>query len=197
MVLTFFDTLSKSFADVPTDGGVDTDQFLQASTGLVTMFDILGSTAFAVVKADLNGNIEKIRARLTAHPVDSKTLEGLLEAEVAEKVTTATQALMWLLRGLQFTMIALKLNQANSDQELSVSFSKAYEGTLKQYHNFLVKGVFAVALKACPYRVDFYPKLGSPPEKVQEELTKWLTALEVIINRIQGLYKTKGYDKGI
>lgn len=54
-----------------------------------------------------------------------------------------------------------------------------------------------VALKACPYRKDFYEKLGSPPEKVQEELTKWLVALDVIITRIQGLYETKGYGKGL
>jgi hypothetical protein len=93
----------------------------------------------------LNGNIEKIRVRLTAHPVDSKTLEEMLEAELAEKVTTATQALLWLLRGLQFTMIALQLNQADSAQELNASFSKAYEGTLKKYHNFIVKGIFAVS----------------------------------------------------
>jgi hypothetical protein len=52
-------------------------------------------------------------------------------------------------------------------------------------------------LKACPYRKDFYAKLGSPPEKVQDELTKWLAALEVIIDRVQGLYETKGYGKGL
>jgi hypothetical protein len=93
----------------------------------------------------LNGNIEKIRAHLTAHPVDSKTLEGMLEAEAAQKAHTATQALLWLLRGHQFTMIALQLNQADSAQELNVSFSKAYEGTLKKHHNFIVKGIFAVS----------------------------------------------------
>ncbi len=70
----------------------------------------------------------------------------MLEAEVAEKVTTATQALLWLLRGLQFTMIALQLNQADSRQELSASFSQAYEKTLRQYHNFIVKGIFAVSI---------------------------------------------------
>lgn len=107
--------------------------------------DILGSTAFATVKSDLNGNIEKIRTRLTAHPVDSKTLEGMLEAEAKEGVHQATQALLWLLRGLQFTMIALQLNQADSTQELQASFSKAYDTTLKQFHNFIVKKLFAVS----------------------------------------------------
>jgi len=52
-------------------------------------------------------------------------------------------------------------------------------------------------LKACPYRKDFYEKLGSPPDKVQTELTKWLAALEVIINRIQQLCEEKGYGKGL
>jgi hypothetical protein len=61
----------------------------------------------------------------------------------------------------------------------------------------LTRSFSQVALKACPYRKDFYAKLGSPPEKVQDELTKWLAALEVIINRIQGLYETKGYGKGL
>ena len=51
---------------------------------------------------------------------------------------------MWLLRGLDFTSKALQNAQANQSEELSVAFSKAYEGTLKKHHNFVVKGVFSV-----------------------------------------------------
>jgi hypothetical protein len=36
--MTFFDTLSRSFADVDTSKGIDTMQFLEASEGLVKMF---------------------------------------------------------------------------------------------------------------------------------------------------------------
>ena len=49
-----------------------------------------------------------------------------------------------MLRGLQFTVTALKRSIANELEELSVSFSEAYNVTLKQYHNFIVKGVFSV-----------------------------------------------------
>ena len=71
----------------------------------------------------------------------------MLEAEAAAGGDkTATQALLWLLRGLQFTMIALQFNQADSAQELSVSFSKAYDSTLKKFHNFIVKGIFSVSI---------------------------------------------------
>ena len=44
-------------------------------------------------------------------------------------------------------------------------------------------------MKACPYRKDFYAKLGSPPEKVEEELHRWLDALEKIVNTMQAFYK--------
>lgn len=46
-----------------------------------------------------------------------------------------------------------------------------------------------LAMKACPYRADFYAKLGSPPERVDEELHKWLDALEKIVKQLQDFYK--------
>ena len=51
-------------------------------------------------------------------------------------------------------------------------------------------------MKACPYRADFYAKLGSPPEAVQENLDKWLSALDSIVKRMQEFYKAGGHDKG-
>jgi len=48
--------------------------------------------------------------------------------------------------------------------------------------------MFQLAMKACPYRKDFYEKLGSPPEKVQTELKKWLDALEKIVKQMQDFY---------
>lgn len=51
---------------------------------------------------------------------------------------------MWLLRGLIFTCKALQTTQADKSTELAAAFSAAYEGTLKQFHNFVVKGAFAV-----------------------------------------------------
>ena len=52
-----------------------------------------------------------------------------------------------------------------------------------------------MAMKACPYRAAFYEKLGSPPEKVQEEMGKWLAALEIIVDRMQEFYKAGKYEK--
>ncbi|EIM83015.1 het-c2 protein [Stereum hirsutum FP-91666 SS1] len=195
----------KNFAEVPiTDDGVDTVAFLEASEGLVGLFDLLGSTAFSVVQTDLKGNIAKVRARYNATPTVSNTLEKLVENEKGEKKRTATEGLMWLLRGLSFTCIALQNIQANKSEELTTAFGKSYDVTLKKFHNFVVKGIFAVALKACPYRADFFTKLRADPAggpeaseaKTDIELNRWLDALSNIVKRMEAFYEKGGYGKG-
>ena len=71
--------------------------------------------------------------------------------EKGEKKRTATEGLMWLLRGLSFTCKALQAAQANAAEELSAAFTKAYEATLKKFHNFVVKGIFSVTLTRARY----------------------------------------------
>ena len=85
-----------------------------------------------------------MNARYEATPDKSATLEQLVLNEKGEKKRTATEGLMWLLRGLSFTCKALQRAQADKNEELKTAFSKSYEVTLKQYHNFVVKGVFSV-----------------------------------------------------
>jgi intein/homing endonuclease len=67
-----------------------------------------------------------------------------VQNEKGEKKRTATEGLMWLLRGLSFTGTALQATQSNKSKELTASFSEAYDVTLKKYHNFVVKGIFSV-----------------------------------------------------
>lgn len=134
---------------------------------------------------------QKVRTRLLSTGPDmSGTLEHLVknEGSPGEKKRTATEGLMWLLRGLQFTLAALRRSLDNPDEELSVSFTKAYEATLSKHHSFVVRPVFSVAMKACPYRKDFYAKLGEPADKVVVQLKAWLDALEKILDRMEYLY---------
>ena len=49
-------------------------------------------------------------------------------------------------------------------------------------------------MKACPYRVNFYAKLG-PEDKateVEEQLAAWLAALEKIVAKIEAELETVG-----
>ncbi|KAG0152135.1 hypothetical protein CROQUDRAFT_719397 [Cronartium quercuum f. sp. fusiforme G11] len=193
----YFDTINRSYADVPvTDQGVDTMTFLEASEELVKLFDLFGSKAFAVVQSDLTGNITKIRTLYNTNKAECSTLECLVEYEKTAKRRDATQGLLWLTRGLHFTYEGLRRSQENPTEELSESFTKGYETSLKPYHSFVVRPVFGLAMKACPYRADLFSKLGAP-EKVEVELAKWLEALEKIVQKIQAFYEKGNYGKGL
>ncbi|KAI1845849.1 hypothetical protein JX265_011256 [Neoarthrinium moseri] len=192
---TILDTFKESFVNVPVnkdnDNAVSTTQFLNAAESLTTIFDALGSVAFSPVKSDLNGNIKKLRERQLAAPAESETVQSLVLNELKTKKHVATEGLVWLVRGLDFTCIALSQNVAKETEELADSFRNAYGSTLKPHHSFLVKPVFSAAMSACPYRKDFYLKLGSDPEKVKTELRPYLKALEDIVAILKGFLDRK------
>lgn len=50
-------------------------------------------------------------------------------------------------------------------------------------------------MKACPYRANFYPKIGEPPEVVMPKLEAWLSALEELVKREEGVFKDGGYGE--
>ncbi|AAS50707.1 ABL064Wp [Eremothecium gossypii ATCC 10895] len=180
---TFFDQFKTSFTNAPVDssGNISTTEFLEASEGLVKLFDLLGNTAFTVVQKDLTGNITKLRNRQLSHPGESATLQELVIAERAQGSKTASEGLLWLTRGLQFTAQALRETLDHPELELSKTFTDAYGKTLTKHHGMLVRPVFKLAMKACPYRKDFFAKLGSDQEKVDTQLKQWLAALEKIV----------------
>ena len=43
-------------------------------------------------------------------------------------------------------------------------------------------------MKACPYRADFYKKLGDDQAKVDKQMTVWLDALEKIVDDMKSVY---------
>ncbi|KAI2641248.1 glycolipid transfer protein [Xylaria nigripes] len=192
---TLFSTFRCSFVDVPVDAANDnaisTIQFLDAAESLTTMFDALGSVAFSPVKSDMIGNIKKIRDRMLASPAESETLQALVLNELKTKSHKAAEGLVWLVRGLDFTCIALSQNLVKEFEELSASFREAYGRTLKPHHGILVKPVFSAAMSACPYRKDFYPKLGSDLAIVKAEMTAYLAALEKIVGILKEFQSRK------
>ncbi|KAI9218716.1 glycolipid transfer protein domain-containing protein [Blastocladiella britannica] len=176
---TYFDSLPVSYTSVPVTGdGIDTPAFLIATEGLISMLDLLGSAAFKPVQSDMSGNVKKIRDRYTTDHGKNATLEKLVASEKSDGQKTGAEGLLWLTRGLDFCAKALRRSVSDPSEELTVSFTKAYEVTLKQYHSMLVRPIFSLAMKACPYRKDFYAKLGSDQEKVSQQLGDWLSALE-------------------
>ncbi|EIM79286.1 glycolipid transfer protein [Stereum hirsutum FP-91666 SS1] len=191
----YFETV-KSFADVQiVADGVDSASFLEASDGLVNMFDLLGSGVFSFVQTDLRNNIAGVRMRYDSHQHLSPTLEKLVEVEVQDGHRNSTGCLVRLVRGLAFTCQALQNVQSDRSAELHVCFKRAYDTVLRHHHTFVIRSVVSVAIRAVPRRNDFYSRIaqGGSVDKLDEEMAKWLTALEAIVIRMSSFLKGGGY----
>jgi len=195
-----FETV-KSFADVPiSENGVDTHTFLEASDGLVKMFDLLGSGVFGFVQADIRSNISGVRARYEAARDISGTLEHLVEKDVKGPQDArghATACLVRLIRGLVFTCRALQNAQNDKGSELHACFKRSYDEVLRHHHTFVVRSIVSVAIRAVPRRGDFYMRIaqGGSMESLETELGKWLVGLDIIVQRMQVFLAQGGYGQ--
>ncbi|KAG2112447.1 glycolipid transfer protein domain-containing protein [Suillus cothurnatus] len=193
----YFETV-KSFAEVPINvDGVETSIFLEASEGLVQLFDLLGSGVFGFVQSDIKGNIGGVRTRYQADTSRCSTLENLVRSEASSEDRHGTGCLIRLTRGLTFLCRALQHMQSDPLVELHVCFKRSYDEVLRPHHTFLVRSLAAVAVRAAPYRRDFYTRIsqGAPIEKLDAELGKWLSGLDVIVKRLKGFIEGEGYGR--
>lgn len=174
-VPTFFSIMKMSFMDLQLteDAGIPVEPFLDACKNLLPIFDKLNSTAFAPVKMDFQGNIRKVRTKYSIHPAEFTTLQSIILHEISKKQqhlpSSATMALLWMKRGLEF--IAGFLDELKRGEEnLSVAASTAYATSLKPFHGWVVRGVFAVAVKALPYRSTFISLMNPNDGKVDDQV---------------------------
>ncbi|CAK8674515.1 pleckstrin homology domain-containing family A member 8-like isoform X2 [Clavelina lepadiformis] len=201
-MLTFFSAMLHSFSDIvlEEDGGISTISFLSACEGIIPFLDTIGSTAFAPVKMDFMGNISKLRTKHSSEPSRFATLQGILHQEIATSTTkvrnSATDALMWLKRGLRF-MQKFLLIFMNGERNLTFALNQAYSVTLKPYHGWVVKGIFALAVKAAPYPNNFIKALATNPDHAQdkrflgilmEDVDQYTTAMDVVLNIVDNFY---------
>ncbi|MEQ2250449.1 Pleckstrin y domain-containing A member 8 [Ilyodon furcidens] len=163
---TFFSTMSHRFSDMrlDDDNGIPSQEFLDSCYAIVPVLDKLGSTVFAPVKMDFVGNIKKIQQKLMSDPESFPTLQSIVLHEVQTNVSqvrnSATEALLWLRRGLKF--LKEFLSEINGgEKDIQTALNNAYGKTLRQYHGWVVRGVFALALRAAPTYQSFTAALVS------------------------------------
>ncbi|KIY68700.1 glycolipid transfer protein [Cylindrobasidium torrendii FP15055 ss-10] len=187
----YFETV-KSFADVPVDidgDGILTADFLEASDGLVGMFDLLGSAIFGFVQMDLKNNIRDVRAHYQSSTDRHNTVQAMVPGWQGKG------ALVRLVRGLSFTCVALQNAQNDRTKELHYCFKGSYDTVLRHHHSFMIRSVVYVALRAVPYRKDFYDKIaqGAPHDKLDADLRLWLDGLDTIVTRLSRFLKDGGH----
>ncbi|TSM28170.1 Glycolipid transfer protein [Bagarius yarrelli] len=194
--------LENQFPQLPSIKEISTKSFLESVSHLPPFFDCLGSRVFAPIKADITGNITKIRAVYESDPVKYETLQKILEVEKGTYGSEwpkagATLALMWLKRGLRFIQIMLQSladgeRDENNPNHIRVNITKAYEGALKRYHGWIVQKIFKAALLAAPYRSDFLKALSKGETVAEEEcldnIRQFLVNFTTTIDAIYEMY---------
>ena len=104
---------------------------------------------------------------------------------------------LYLTSGLLFTLRALQnvRSSPQTEDRLQPSFQKAYDAVLKRHHNFAIRTVVQVALRACPKRKEFYDRIaqGGAQDKLDSELARWLGGLEMILLRMMDFYAMGGH----
>ncbi|XP_016411776.1 pleckstrin homology domain-containing family A member 8-like [Sinocyclocheilus rhinocerous] len=205
---TFFSTMSHRFSDIilEDDSGIPTQAFLDSCYAIVPVLDKLGPTVFAPVRIDFVGNIKKIQQKVVSDPESFPTLQSIVQHEVETEVTqvrnSATEALLWLKRGLKF--LKEFLSEINTGiKDVQGALNNAYGKTLRQYHGWVVRGVFALALRAAPSYEGFMAALVSHEGDelkegfttgMHQDLDFYLPAMEKQLSILDALYEEYGLE---
>ncbi|TFL07521.1 glycolipid transfer protein [Pterulicium gracile] len=190
----YFETVT-SFAAVETPN-VPTQKFLEASDGLIKMFDLIGGAVFGFVQTDLKSNIAGVRRYFESTKETSPTLELLAESDQSSGGSKeATACLVRLLRGLSLTYNALQQLQEDPNAELHVCFRRSYDRVLRHHHSFVIRSAVAVAIRAVPWRDDFYRRIaqGGPVEDLDAAMKKWLIGLQDVVDHMSAWLREKSY----
>lgn len=198
---TFFSAMEHSFTDLASStAGIPTEQFLQSCRSVLVVFDVLGSTAFVPVKMDIQGNIGKLQARFDSDPARFAVLLDMIQQEVdagsCASRNSATDALLWLTRALAFIHAFLEQIHAGNPV-LADCASAAYNGTLKCHHGWVVRSIFAVALRAMPELELFIETMAPSPEDFEHpeyraqlfaDCGHYLAALRDVLDTVNNFY---------
>ncbi|XP_015750045.1 PREDICTED: pleckstrin homology domain-containing family A member 8-like, partial [Acropora digitifera] len=102
-------------------------------------------------------------------------------------------------RALEFMQVFLS-EVSRGEKDLAVAAATAYGKTLRRYHGWVVRGVFALAVKAVPYRSDFLTSLGTteqglaPHKDVIRDMKVCVEGLTRVTNIINQLYRKHKLD---
>lgn len=204
--------LVPGFPVLPEDGQVQTGTFLEACDKIPQFFDLIGGAVFKPVKNDVLGNILKVRKRFLENPIKMATLEELILFEKCEDdkknkekdgTGIATNALMWLKRGLEFVAVFLEhlLNKDYDDniENLKGAAKLAYSKTLQPFHGWLIGKVVSAATNACPYRADFLKSVASGENvdvsKIEDMIAAFAKNFKANVGQVNVLFEKHGVEK--
>lgn len=194
--------LNQAFFPEVVDGKINTTEFLDAARNIVRFVEKLGKI-FAPVKYDMQGNIDKLNARYSNDKEVNATLQELILAEVANGADViATDALMWLTRGLHMILLFLEEivrdhKAGSATEDLVAILRNAYKEALEPYHGWVAQQLFGFLSRMAPTRTQILGMLANAEtenEQIFPDLEVYLGKLRINITTIQKFYKDNNLE---
>uniref|UniRef100_A0A1B6BZZ4 Glycolipid transfer protein domain-containing protein n=1 Tax=Clastoptera arizonana TaxID=38151 RepID=A0A1B6BZZ4_9HEMI len=184
----------------PIDGKLDTVQYLDASKSIVSLIEMFGK-AFIAVRYDMNGNIEKLTEVYEQDKEKFKYLQDMIIFEHKEGGIKATDALLWLNRGLHLFMRFFDMVYGDqlSGEDLSPLLKAAYEETLSHFHGWMAKQLFRFLLQRCPTRTELIKAISFGNENVSadiiyHDMASFNSILKTNVDNIIDFYRENNLD---
>jgi hypothetical protein len=179
--MTFFSQLQHKYSYTKTENDdhcVDAATFLAATRESLAVLDKLGF-AFRLVKSDVLGNVSKLQSTHDQDPVRFATFESMLMYDVemgaSDNGNSATVALLWLKRALEFfcaftSLMVAEYRSETLGESLFPVVHRAYEQSLSRHHNWFMRGTFYVVAHAMPSRRHFFKSLANGQESMDDRV---------------------------
>ncbi|KAL5216199.1 hypothetical protein ABZP36_007600 [Zizania latifolia] len=168
--------------------------FLALAHLLLQVLDKIGPT-MAVLRLDVQRNIERLQELYLLDPSKYSILEEILDKEVQEgtarKVDSCSRAILWLTRSMDFTIALLQRLGEDSDQQSFAQIVEvAYIATLKPWHGWISSAACKIAMKLIPDRKMFVSLLvgkGQDCAALKEEVAKLAKLLLPFLDDIHAM----------
>ncbi|CAF1461763.1 unnamed protein product [Rotaria magnacalcarata] len=199
---TFFSELSYSFAELTSlkFEEIHSELFLSTCEQYINLIEKFNSKTFIPLRADANGNINKLKRKISNDPNKFQTLYSIVNDEIIAKTTkeknSATDALLWLKRSIHF--LGCFLHEYGQDnQTVEDAMNKAYGQTLKRFHGWITRGVFSIALRSVPYKEEFLVSLAVNSndarevlfeQQIMNEMLEHSLNMNSVVNKITEFY---------
>ncbi|CAF1586366.1 unnamed protein product [Rotaria magnacalcarata] len=183
--------------------------FLQICEDYFSLLGKFNSPIFTPLKTDVNGNINKLRRKMSENLINFQTLYAMIHDEIESQTTntknSATDALLWLKRTFEFLSNFL-YEFGMGDKTLADAVSIGYEQSLRKYHGILARSVFSFALRAVPSNEEFIRSLAIDQndasknlfeQQLRKEILAHASSMSSVLQKITMFYFKHGLESTV
>uniref|UniRef100_A0A2N9E869 Glycolipid transfer protein domain-containing protein n=1 Tax=Fagus sylvatica TaxID=28930 RepID=A0A2N9E869_FAGSY len=182
-------------------GHIPTKPFLYVCNLVIQVLDKIGPT-MAVLRHDINNNIQRLEMGHESDPVLNSNMVEMLKKEVnegnARKVTSCSRAFVWLTRSMDFTLALIQKLAKDPEQSMEQAVEESYNLILKPWHGWISSAAFKIALKLVPDNKTFTNLLMGKDdnyETLKEDMQTLISLLMPFLEEIHTILRVYGLDR--